>query len=64
MPTALSASTSPTPNHPRTFSWYRRLEKPPYKPPDVAIPIAWTRIEGALRSPDIGCCAGRHRPRN
>ncbi len=48
VPAALSASTSPTPNHPRTFFWYRRLDKPAYKPPDVAIPIAWTLIESAL----------------
>lgn len=48
VPLALSASSSPTPNHPRTFLWYRRLRKPDFKPPDAAIPIAWTAIESAL----------------
>lgn len=48
VPLALGASTSPTLDHPRTFFWYRRLKKPDYKPPDVAIPIAWTAIETAL----------------
>lgn len=48
VPLALSRSTSPTPAHPRIFLWYRLLRKPGYKPPDVAIPIAWTAIESAL----------------
>lgn len=48
VPYALSASTSPAPNHPRAFLWYRSLRKPGFKPPDVAIPIAWTGIEAAL----------------
>lgn len=48
VPLALSASTSPTPNHPRTFLWYRFLRKPGIKPPDAAIPVAWTLIESSL----------------
>lgn len=48
VPIALSASTSPTPQHPRVFFWYRWLRKPGFKPPDIAIPIAWTGIEAAL----------------
>lgn len=48
VPLALSASTSPTLNHPRTFFWYRWLRKPGYKPPDAAIPVAWAAIESAL----------------
>lgn len=48
VPLALSNSTSPTPAHPRVFLWYRMLRKPGYKPPDAAIPIAWSAIESAL----------------
>ena len=48
VPMAMSASTSPTPSHPRVFLWYRWLRMPDFKPPDVAIPIAWTAIEATL----------------
>lgn len=47
-PIVLSASTSPTLSHPRVFAWYRSLRQPWFKPPDVAIPIAWTAIEAGL----------------
>lgn len=48
VPTALSASTAPSPNHPRTLLWYRSLRQPPFKPPDVAVPVAWIAIESTL----------------
>ena len=48
VPLLLSRSTSPTPDHPRILLWYEALRMPPYKPPDVAIPIAWTAIETTL----------------
>jgi len=48
VPFALSASTSPTLRHPRTVFWYRLLRQPAFKPPDAAIPIVWTAIEGLL----------------
>jgi translocator protein len=48
VPVALSASSAPTPAHPRVFFWYRSLRKPWFKPPDWLIPIAWTGIEGSL----------------
>ena len=48
LPIALSASTSPTPFHPRVFFWYKWLRMPDFKPPDIAIPIAWTGIEACL----------------
>jgi translocator protein len=48
VPTVLSASTSPSPNHPRVMLWYRSLRQPAFKPPDALIPIAWTGIEAAL----------------
>ena len=48
LPYMLSRSTSPTPDHPRIFLWYRLLRQPNFKPPDVAIPIAWTLIETGL----------------
>ena len=48
VPLALSRSTTPTPLHPRVFFWYRGLRQPSFKPPDIAIPIAWTVIESAL----------------
>jgi translocator protein len=48
VPLALSASTSPSPNHPRTMAWYLLLRKPWFKPPDWVIPVAWTGIESSL----------------
>ena len=48
VPYALSRSTMPTPGHPRVFLWYRTLRQPWFKPPDLAIPIAWTAIETGL----------------
>ena len=48
VPWLLSRSTSPTPDHPRVFFWYRWLKRPAIQPPDVAIPIAWVAIESGL----------------
>jgi len=48
VPMLLSRSSSPTPDHPRILLWYRLLRKPSYKPPDPAIPLAWTLIESGL----------------
>ena len=48
IPLALSASSSPSPNHPRVFLWYRSLRTPSFKPPDWLIPLAWFGIEVAL----------------
>ena len=39
---------SPTPDHPRTRRWYRRLDKPDYTPPPPVYPIAWTGIQASL----------------
>ncbi len=60
VPLALSASSTPSPNHPRILAWYSSLRKPWFKPPDWVIPVAWFGIEGSLatagyrllRSPD------------
>ena len=48
IPLALSASSSPAPNHPRTMAWYLSLREPAFKPPDWSFPLAWTGIEAAL----------------
>ncbi len=48
VPYLLSRSTSPSPDHPRIFLWYRTLRQPAIKPPDIAIPIAWVAIESGL----------------
>jgi translocator protein len=48
VPALMSASSSPSPNHPRIMLWYRTLRQPWFKPPDIAIPIAWIGIESAL----------------
>jgi translocator protein len=48
VPLAMSASASPSPNHPRIFVWYSLLKQPFFKPPDWLFPIAWTGIEAAL----------------
>jgi tryptophan-rich sensory protein len=47
VPLAMSASSSPSPNHPRVMAWYFSLRKPWFKPPDWLIPIAWAGIEAA-----------------
>ena len=47
-PLLLSRSTSPTPDHPRVFLWYRTLRQPSFKPPDAVIPLAWIAIETCL----------------
>ncbi|QXQ06825.1 tryptophan-rich sensory protein [Sphingosinicellaceae bacterium] len=39
---------SPSPDHPRTQRWYKRLEKPEFTPPTPIYPIAWTAIEASL----------------
>lgn len=39
---------SPSPDHPRTRRWYRRLEKPGFTPPTLVYPIAWTGIQASL----------------
>lgn len=33
---------------PRTSDWYARLRKPPYQPPSVAFPVAWTMLYGDI----------------
>jgi tryptophan-rich sensory protein len=48
IPLALSASSSPSPNHPRTMAWYLALREPPFKPPDWVFPLAWAGIEAGL----------------
>ncbi len=48
VPYVLSRSTTPTPDHPRVFFWYRFLKKPAIKPPDVAIPLTWVAIDTGL----------------
>ena len=39
---------SPTPDHPKTRQWYRRLDKPGFTPPAPAYGIAWTGIQASL----------------
>lgn len=48
VPLAMSYSTTPSPNHPQIMAWYLTLKQPKFKPPDIAIPVAWTLIETAL----------------
>jgi tryptophan-rich sensory protein len=48
LPLALSISSTPSPNHPRTLLWYLSLREPRFKPPDWVFPSAWGVIETAL----------------
>jgi benzodiazapine receptor len=48
IPYWMNRSTSPTPNHPAIFAWYRGLRKPAFNPPDVVFPLAWLAIESTL----------------
>ena len=45
VPLALSFSSAPSPQHPRTLAWYLSLREPSFKPPDWVFPVAWTAIE-------------------
>ena len=40
--------SSPTPDHPGTQRWYRRLEKPGFTPPPPVYAVAWTGIQAGL----------------
>ena len=40
--------SSPSPDHPRTRRWYRRLDKPDYTPPSAVYPIAWSAIQAGM----------------
>jgi tryptophan-rich sensory protein len=48
VPLALSASSSPSPAHPRVLAWYTSLRQPRFKPKDWVIPVAWLGIETGL----------------
>lgn len=48
VPLAVSASSSPSPNHPPILVWYWSLRKPFFKPKDWVIPITWLGIEAGL----------------
>lgn len=48
VPLAMSIGANPSPTNPGIFAWYLALKKPGFKPPDAAIPVAWTVIEAAL----------------
>lgn len=48
VPLLMSRSTSPTPDHPRIYFWYKTLRQPKFKPPDIVIPVAWSLIETSL----------------
>jgi benzodiazapine receptor len=48
VPLAMSASISPSPNHPRILFWYWSLRKPFFKPKDWVLPVTWLGIEAAL----------------
>lgn len=37
--------SNPTPEHPRTRRWYKRLDKPGFTPPDAVFGIGWSVIE-------------------
>ena len=43
----VAARYSPSPNHPRIRADYKRLEKPPFNPPDAAF-VVWFPLYGAL----------------
>ena len=48
VPLLMSRSTSPTPDHPKILLWYKTLDQPRFKPPDIAIPLGWTLIESGF----------------
>ncbi len=44
----VGSRSSPTPDHPRTRRWYRKLEKPGFTPPPPVYAVAWTGIQAGL----------------
>ena len=40
--------SSPTPDHPKTRRWYKRLDKPGFTPPPGVYAVAWTGIQASL----------------
>lgn len=44
----LGRRNAPSPSHPRTQRWYRRLDKPGYTPPDAAFAAVWPVLETGL----------------
>jgi len=48
VPLLMSVGANPAPTNPRALVWYASLRKPWFKPPDIAIPLAWTAIESLL----------------
>ena len=44
----IGGRASPTPDHPLTRRWYRRLAKPGFTPPPPVYGIAWTGIQASL----------------
>lgn len=46
--TIVGTRFSPTPAHPRTRRWYKRLDKPGFTPPDPVFGVAWPIIESGL----------------
>lgn len=48
VPWLMSRSTVPAPYHPRVFLWYKSLRQPAFKPPDAAVPVAWSLIEASM----------------
>lgn len=45
---AIGSRTSPTPDHPRTRRWYKKLEQPSFNPPPPVYAAAWTGIQAGL----------------
>ena len=48
VPLALSLSSTPSPNHPRTMLWYLMLREPAFKPPDWLFPVCLDRDRGGV----------------
>lgn len=44
----LSRRYSPDPSHPRVFRWYKSLDTPPLKPPDLVFGAIWPVLQGLV----------------
>jgi benzodiazapine receptor len=44
----IGGRASPTPDHPKTRRWYRRLSKPGFTPPSPVYAVAWTGIQASM----------------